>query len=527
MAQEVAMRSEGGLLDGQQTGPRQALAGSPLLSVNGVVKEFPGTVALRGVDLEVLSGEIHALLGENGAGKSVLIKILAGVYHADAGTIRLRGEPYAPGTGHQLAFIHQDLGLFPSYSVAENIAIIAGYPRRRGLISWPRVRENARGLLASMGSSIDPDESVLSLRPAERSILAIARALALKADVLILDEPTASLPETDVRHLLSILTGLRDRGTGIIFVTHRLDEVFRLADRVTVLRDGVKISTQRVADTTPSRLVRDIVGRDLTKVFVTSPPPAPELALEVADLTVGPAGPVSFSVRRGEIIGLVGLRGAGQDLVGRSIFGETGDWEHSGTIRIHGRRVSLRGPAAAMSAGVGFVSSNRAEEGIAGILTIRENVYPNPVAESGSTMSVIHRNAERRRMRVVIHRFDIRPQDPERAVGTLSGGNQQKTILARWLEARSRVLVLEEPTFGVDIGAKAEIYSILSEYVAGGGAVVLVSSDFEEVVGIAHRALVFRHGVVVEEVPQGKLTVKLLTELASGASGGESEDQKG
>lgn len=493
-------------------------ADAQLLSVKGLVKEFPGTVALDRVDFDLKAGEIHALVGENGAGKSTLIKILAGVYPADSGSILLRGERYAPGTEHRIAFIHQDLGLFAPYTVAENIAIVAGYPRPRGLIAWGQVRERARQLLFSMGSTVDPDERVAALTSAERSIVAIARALAVQADVLVLDEPTASLPETDVRRLFDILRTLRDRGMGIIFVSHRLDEVFRIADRVTVLRDGRRIVTQPVAETTPSGLIQNIVGRELSRLFVTPPLPSPEPALEVQDLRVGPVGPVTFSVRRGEILGLVGLRGAGQDVVGRAVFGETGDWRASGTIRIGGQSTALRGPSDALRAGVGFVSSKRAEESIAGRLTVRENVYPRPSGDGGSAVTLLRPGAERRRVKAALDRFDIRPRDPERPVETLSGGNQQKTVLARWLEAGSRLLVLEEPTFGVDIGAKAEIYAILGEHAARGDAILLVSSDFEEVAGMSHRALVFRRGKVVGEVPKDRLAIAHLTELASGAA---------
>jgi ribose transport system ATP-binding protein len=494
---------------------------NPLLSMRGIVKTFPGTVALDSVDFDVVSGEIHALVGENGAGKSTLIKILAGVYPADSGTILLLGERYVPGAGHRIAFMHQDLGLFPPYSVAENIAIIAGYPRSKGLISWRRARDRARELLSSMGSTVDPDELVAAMTIAERSIVAIARALAVEAAILILDEPTSSLPETDVRRLFDILTRLRDRGMGIVFVSHRLDEVFRIADRVTVLRDGRRIITERVADTTPSGLVYHIVGRELSRLFVSSADPSSDVVLELEDLKVGRVGPVSLRVRRGEILGLVGLRGAGQDVVGRAVFGETGDWKRSGAVRIGGNEISINTPADAMRSGVGFVSSKRAEECVAGSLTTRENVYPNPATGGRSVLTPVRPNVERRRIRAALDRFDIRPRDPERAVGTLSGGNQQKAILARWLEIGSHLLVLEEPTFGVDIGAKAEIYSILREHAERGNAILLVSSDFEEVAGMSHRALVFRGGKVVGEVAKQELTLGRLTELASGAATGD------
>jgi ribose transport system ATP-binding protein len=368
-----------------------------------------------------------------------------------------------------------------------------------------------------MGSSVDPDERVAALTSAERSIVAIARALAVEADVLVLDEPTASLPETDVRRLFDILGTLRARGMGIVFVSHRLDEVFRVADRVTVLRDGRRIVTERVVDTSPSKLVHDIVGRDLDEMFISPPAPSLDVLLEVRNLKVGPVGPVSFELRGGEILGLVGLRGAGQDLVGRALFGETADWRPSGEVLLEGVALRLATPSTAMRYGVGFVSSKRAEEGIAGSLTVRENIYANPTMTGRGVLSVIDPRKERRMVGQVLERFDVRPRDSERSVETLSGGNQQKTILARWLEAASRLLVLEEPTFGVDVGAKAEIYGIVERYVSRGNAVVLISSDFEEVAGIAHRALVFRRGRVVAEVSRENLSVAHLTRLASGA----------
>ncbi len=494
------------------------VAGASLLLIRHLTKQFPGMLALDDVDFEVREREIHALVGENGAGKSTLIKVLAGVYVPDSGTITLRGAPHDAASG-RIAFIHQDLGLVGPYSVAENIALVAGYPRSMGrLISWPDARQRAKRILASMGSDVDPDERVSALTSAERSIVAIARALAVKADVLVLDEPTASLPESDVQRLVLILKRLRDSGMGIVFVSHRLDEVFRLADRVTVLRDGRRIVTQLVAETTPSELVRAIVGRQLDEMYVSARDPQQSVLLELTDVRVGPVGPVSLQLHAGEILGLVGLRGAGQDLVGRCVFGDTGDFVRTGQLRLEGSSVRLRSPTEAMRAGVAFVSSRRGEEGLAGTLTVRENIYPNPVARQGNVLTPIRPREERSRVQGTMDRFDVRPRDAERAVATLSGGNQQKAILARWLEIDSRVLVLEEPTFGVDVGARAEIYSILAAHVEAGAGVLLVSSDFEEVSGISHRALVFRRGRIVAEVPRTELSVHRLTEVATGAA---------
>jgi ribose transport system ATP-binding protein len=491
-------------------------ASAPLLDMRGITKAFPGTIALDRVDFAVAAGEIHALVGENGAGKSTLIKILADVHEADAGDILIAGRPRATYANPPISFIHQDLGLVGAMTVAENIAIVAGYPRPRGLISWRGAREHAVALLRSIGSDVDPDDRVATLSSADQSLVAIARATAVAADILILDEPTASLPVADVRRLFDTLRTLRARGLGIVFVTHRLDEVFQLADRVTVIRDGRNVITTRVADTNPGELIRHIVGRDLSDMFGSPAPPESASLLDVRALRVNGVGPIDLRLRSGEILGLVGLRGAGQDAVARALFGAMPDW--SGDIRFDGDPIRPRDPAAAMRLGIAFVSGKRAEESIAASLTVRENVYPNPVIVGTALLGWLAKGRERRRIVDAVRRFNIRPPDPERSVGTLSGGNQQKTVLARWLEADSRLLLLEEPTSGVDVGAKAEIYALLRQHAARGRGVVLVSSDFEEIAGLCHRALVFRRGRVVAEAPREQLTVGRLTQLATGAA---------
>ncbi|MBX6321810.1 MAG: sugar ABC transporter ATP-binding protein, partial [Rhodospirillaceae bacterium] len=288
-----------------------------LLEIRGLTKRFAGTLALDAVDLEVRAGEVHALLGENGAGKSTLIKVLAGVHRPDGGEILWRGRPVDPASQHlPITFIHQDLGLVDTMTVAENVAIVAGYPRRRGLISWSAAEKAAAEALAAMGGAIDPRAKVGNLPAAERSIVAIARALAVNADVLVLDEPTAALPEADVSRLLDVLRRLRTGGLGIVYVTHRLDEVFRIADRVTVLRDGARVAVRAVSATTPGMLVHDIVGRPLSELFMRPPHEAAGPLLEIDGLVAEGVGPVSFTLRAGEILGLVGLRGAGHHVIG-------------------------------------------------------------------------------------------------------------------------------------------------------------------------------------------------------------------
>jgi ribose transport system ATP-binding protein len=495
-----------------------------LLTVERLTKRFTGTLALDSVDFDVRAGEVHALLGENGAGKSTLIKILAGVHAADAGEIYWRGAIVDPAAkALPIAFIHQDLGLVDAMTVAENMAIITGYPRRPGgLISWPRARAAALAALERMGGGIDPDSRVGDLPAAAKSIVAIARAMALKSDVLVLDEPTAALPETDVAVLLDALRRLRAGGTGIVYVTHRLDEVFRCADCVTVLRDGRRVVTERVAETDPARLVHNIVGRPLSELFVRPSAKIGDPLLTVEDLTATGVGPVSFEIARGQVVGLVGLRGAGHDTTGRVIFGDRPI--AGGRITFDGEAIAAATPAAMVGRRVGFVSSKRGEESLAPNLTVRENLYINPPVNGVPVLRAIGLGAERQRCLQALRHFSVRPPDTERLIATLSGGNQQKVVLARWLEAKSRLLILEEPTFGVDVGSKAEIYQLLQAALDERSSVLLISSDFEEVTGVCHRALVFDHGRIIGELTRSELSVQRLTALASGSARVEQEN---
>src|SRR5215470_20166497 len=328
-----------------------APADSPVLAMSGVTKRFTGTLALDRVDFDLRRGEVHALLGQNGAGKSTLIKILAGVYPADAGEIRVAGRTVDPGAETlPISFIHQDLGLVEWMTVGENVALLNGYPRSQlGLISWRQVRRAAADALAIMGSDLDPDARITGLPAAERSLVAIGRALALKASILVLDEPTAALPEADVERLLQVLRRLRAGGIGIVYVTHRLDEVFRIADRITVLRDGRRVATVGTQATSPVDLVGMIVGRSMNDAFVRPAPAAERVVLEVRDAVSGHVGPVSFTIAAGETLGLVGLRGAGHHTIGRSIFGQVP--LASGHLSIDGTVVDPTDPADAMRKG--------------------------------------------------------------------------------------------------------------------------------------------------------------------------------
>jgi ribose transport system ATP-binding protein len=484
-----------------------------LLLVKGVSKRFGGTQALQDVSFTLRSGEVHALLGENGAGKSTLIKILAGIYTADTGEIRGpvgSALPLQPIPG--ISFVHQDLGLVPTMSVAENIALGTGFVRRGGLIDWSMADRRAKDALSAMGCDIRTDELVGRLPAADKSMVAIARAVAVKARILVLDEPTATLPEREVATLHAVLARLKEEGLGILYVTHRLDEVFRFADRASVLRDGRLQVTAQLSQLTPKSMMKHIVGRDLDQLFAKRARGAGKIVLEVRDLCSSHVGPASFSVAQGEVVALVGLRGSGHDVVGRMLFGDI--TPISGNVLVDGNSIALGSPEDTIAAGLGFVSSKRVEESICMGLSLRENLFIHP---GTAHLAAIGTHHERSLSGGVLKDFDVRPPDAERLIATLSGGNQQKIVLARWLAVGRKILVLEEPTIGVDVGARAEIYRMLEDALSDGLAVVLISSDFEEVVGLSDRAIAFDRGVQVAVIGSEELTVGRVSALSAGA----------
>ncbi|MGY2167323.1 sugar ABC transporter ATP-binding protein [Pseudomonas gingeri] len=495
--------------------PTPGTAAPAILTVEGIGKKFNGVPALMDVSFAIAPGEIVALLGENGAGKSTLIKILAGVHLPSSGRLLFRGEPFDPAANHKrIAFVHQDLGLVDWMTVAENIALSTFYPKKSGLIHWSSVTRRAREALALVGGEIDPRQRVGELSRAEKSLVAIARGLSSQADVMVLDEPSASLPENEVLRLHEVLKGLRARGVAMIYVSHRLDEVFALSDRIVVLRDGRKVAEQATRQTRPDELVRHIIGREPDSVFVR-----PQLVraaptvLTVRGLVTEEAGPLDFDVRRGEILGLVGLRGAGHDSLGKALFGAAAIV--SGEVLLNGAGVNLSTPAAAIASGVCLVAGDRYGESIAPGLSIRENLFLNPLASGRTGFKPRSPASEGGEALELGRRVALAPNDPSAPIETLSGGNQQKVVIARWLRIGAHVLMLEDPTAGVDIGAKVEIYRLLGDAVRTGMAVLLISSDFEETAQICHRALIFRDGRIARELPMAQLSVDALLRCAS------------
>lgn len=489
-------------------------AAQPLVRIRGLRKRFGGTVALAGVDLDVHAGSVLALLGPNGAGKSTLIKVLSGVHHADAGQITVDGHPLGShAASRAMSFIHQDLGLVEWMTVAENIALSTGYARRAGLIAWRRTREHCTEALRIVAAHLDPDAPIAHLDPTERSLVAIARALAAQAKLIVLDEPTARLPAADCARLFHVLHALRERGHGILYVSHRLDEVYEVADTFAVLRDGLLVRHGPLAGHSPARLVHDIVGEELTDHRPARPPVGGPAVLTLDGVRTAAAGPVSLELKAGEVLGLVGLSGAGHMDLGRALAGSRPILD--GRVLLGGRPYSPRTTADAVGLGVGLVPGDRQREGCLAELTVRENLLANPRAEGLPALRWIGPRGERAEATTLIDRFSVRPRDSEAPIATLSGGNQQKVMISRWLRVGLRLLILEEPTASVDVGAKAAIYRLLDDALAAGLAVLLISTDFEEVVGACRRALVFVGGSVTAELSGPALTVAALTRSAS------------
>lgn len=480
---------------------RPAGAAPPVIALDRIGKSFPGVRALDGVSFDVRAGEVHALLGENGAGKSTLIKIVSGVYRPDEGTLAVDGRTVRfddPQEAQRagIATIYQELLLFPDLSVAENIFM--GHPPRgrwKG-IDWRAMRQEARSLLASLAiHDLDVEATVGSLSVGNRQRVEIAKALSQNARVLIMDEPTAALTEHDVERLFSIVRMLRERGVAIVYISHRLEEVFLLADRVTVLRDGGYVATKPVSETSHDDLISMMVGRRIDAMFPKLPARLGEPVLEVRDLRRPPAtNGISLQVRAGEIVGLAGLVGSGRSELAHAIFGITP--ADSGEIRINGKSTVIRSPGKAKALGIAYVPEDRGQQGLVRPMSLAQNV----------SMAVLHRLFKgpfinRREETALAERsvdqFSIRTSGVDQIVAKLSGGNQQKVVLGKWLAATPKLLIMDEPTRGIDVGAKSEIHRLMSELAQQGIAILMISSELPEIMGMSDRILVMREGRVV------------------------------
>lgn len=480
-----------------------------------IAKTYPGCRALRSMELELNAGEVHALIGENGAGKSTLIKIITGLIAADpGGTFKIQGEPIQDPTPSEIqvlgiAAVYQNPTLFSELSVMENLLM----GEKRAVIRWRERRKTAQALLARIGATLDLDVPVKQLRMAEKQLLEIARALGRKARVLILDEPTAALPQHDADRLLDIVEKLRSEGVGILYVSHRLEEVLRLADRVTVLRDGAYIGTYPKSNVDRARLIQLMAGRDLGDLFPKLIATIGEIALETRAISHGPTGvrEVTLSVRRGEILGLSGLVGAGRTELARTLFGLTP--ATSGEILIGGKVASIRSVADAQAHGLAYVPEDRKEHGVIEDLPIAENISLAVLRQlsNGAWLKETH---EANLAADFSKRLGLKASSIFSTARTLSGGNQQKVALARWLATKPRVLILDEPTQGIDVGAKAEIHRLMGQLAQEGLAIILISSELPELLGLADRIGVMRRGRLVSVVPAREATRESILHLA-------------
>ena len=483
----------------------------PVLALRDISKSFGSIRALRSAQLDLYPGEVHALMGENGAGKSTLVKIIAGMHAPSGGQILVAGQETrlpSPRAATQagIAVVHQELLLFPELTVAENV-FSGHYPRRGGVIDWAGMRARARDLLADLDChDLDVDRRVGTLSVAMRQRGEIARALNQNARVLILDEPTAALGESDAERLLEIVLRLRRRGVGIVYVSHRMNEIFRIADRMTVLRDGSWIGTREAASTTEADLVSMMVGRAVDQVFPKISVPIGGPVLQVAGLTGGPlVRDASFTLHRGEILGIAGLVGSGRTELAQTLFGITP--AKSGTIRLNGQDLRIGSPRAARDAGIAYVPEDRGHQGLVKPMTIRENISM-AVLDRISPAGFVRRAHEAQLARRGFDRLGVRAAGIEQPVGQLSGGNQQKVVIAKWLETGPSVLILDEPTRGIDVGAKSEIHRLMGEMVSRGLSIIMISSELPEVLAMSDRILVIAEGRITATLTRDQATAE-------------------
>ncbi|CAN5118851.1 sugar ABC transporter ATP-binding protein [soil metagenome] len=497
---------------------------SHLLELHGVTKTFGAGAALAGADLVLDAGSIHALVGENGAGKSTLVKIIGGLHSRDGGEFLLDGESVdfrstADAKHHGIAVIYQEPTLFPDLTVAENIFVGRQPYTRFGFVNRAEMRRATRELTSRLGVVIDPDREARGLSIADQQIIEIAKAISLNAKVVIMDEPTAALSGVEVERLMGIARQLRDEGKGIIFISHRFDEVFDLCDTVTVMRDGQYIATNALADVTTDEIIRQMVGRSVENLFPKQDAQIGGVVLEVEHLTrAGVFEDVSFQVRAGEIVCLAGLVGAGRSEIARAVFGV--DKYDSGSVTLDGAPVPRHKPAAAMELGMGFVPEDRRKQGLAMTAGVQTNItlaIRNQVAKAGFISSRLEQGPAETWAR----RLQVKTRALDTHAVMLSGGNQQKVVLAKWLATSPKLLIIDEPTRGIDVGTKSEVHRLISELAGTGVAVLMISSELPEVLGMADRVLVVRDGRLTGNLSRADATAETVMYAATHAASEE------
>ena len=500
-------------------------ASDVLLEASGIVKSFPGVRALDGVELTVRRGRLNALLGENGAGKSTLMNILAGVFPPDGGEIKLAGRPVrfrnpreAQAAG--IAIIFQELNQVPHLSVAENIVLGREPLTRAGLIDYPRMIADAAKLLAQLELDIDPRRAIASLRVGQQQVVEIAKALSFRSQVIIMDEPTSAITEQEIEVLIRLIRQLKQCGVGIVYITHKLDELPKIADDITVFRDGKFIGARPFQDVTREEMIRMMVGRELAGFYPRNAARTGNEVLRVDNLSLPhPSRPgdfvvknVSLAVRRGEVLGIFGLMGAGRTELLETIFGLHGATA-TGSVSVDGKCISLSSPQAAIRAGLALAPEDRKAEGLVLPMTVAENITLASLARN-ERFGILHTAREQQLSEQFIQRLRIKTPSPQQLVGNLSGGNQQKVVLAKWLATNPKVLLLDEPTRGIDINAKKEIYGLIDELVHAGLAVVMVSSELPEILAVADRILVLCEGRQTAEFARDEATEEKIMHAA-------------
>ncbi|OOO27877.1 D-xylose ABC transporter ATP-binding protein [Agrobacterium salinitolerans] len=490
-----------------------------LLAIEGIRKEFPGVVALDDVRLRVRPGTVHALMGENGAGKSTLMKIIAGIYQPDAGEIRLRGLPVTlksplDALEQGVAMIHQELALMNSMTVAENIWIRREPKNRFGLIDHSNMAKMTEDLFSRLNIKLDPKAQVSELTVAQKQMVEIARAVSYESSILIMDEPTSALTDREVEHLFAIIRDLRSRGIGIVYITHKMNELFEIADEFTVFRDGKYVGTHSSKDVTRDDIIRMMVGREITDMFPKVDCPIGDVILEVKNLTIpGVFYDISFSVRRGEILGLAGLVGSKRSNVAEALFGVTP--ASSGEILIDGKIAAISNPSDAMACGLAFLTEDRKETGCFLTLNCLENIQSALITRSHVKAGFVDQSTVTKLAEEMAAKLRVKTPNLHETVENLSGGNQQKLLIARWLLTNPRILILDEPTRGIDVGAKSEIHRLITGLAAEGVAVLMISSELPEVLGMSDRIMVMHEGHVAGFLDRADATQVKIMDLAA------------
>lgn len=491
---------------------------TPTLAVKGLTKRYPGVVALDGIGMEILPGEVHALVGENGAGKSTFIKCVTGAIKPDEGEIQICGTTYthlnpSEAIGLGVSAIYQEFNLVPYLTVAENI-MLGRYPGKGGIVDHKTLRAQAAAIVEELGVPIDIDAKVSSLTVGFQQLVEIAKAVSREAKLIIMDEPSAALTSNEIEYLFKIVQRLRKKGVSILYISHRLEEIFEICDRVTVFRDGHYVTTVSINDTDTAELIRLMVNREIVNIYPHTPQTVGEVALEVENLRTPLLRDISFCVRTGEILGFSGLVGSGRTEIMRAIFGA--DPYESGTFRLFGKPYKPCSPEKAIANGIGYISEDRKKEGLLMSRSITENTIAASLKKVSDPVGIINDKFAREEADKICDRLGVKAPSYQQLVRNLSGGNQQKVVIAKWLFSDCSVIIFDEPTRGIDVGAKREIYVLMDELARDGKAIIMVSSDMPEMLGMADRIVIMHEGKLMKELSREEANQEVIMKYASG-----------